>query len=424
MDPRITAHTLAFSMRRGRRCLRWRVVALTLLLIPVQARAHEVAVEQIVNVVFQPQGDRLAVRAQLPATALSDAKLPLLADGTLDQPAMARLLPVVAADVARNLDVQQDGTALPAPSAAARLGADRKSIDVDLTYRIDRADRISARLNTFRSPPLQPVRTIARYLPPAGHAQTISVVGPPSRVAFDPDVVEAVPDFITRALTAVMAFGDHLLLLVCLLVPARRPRDAARVMGALIAGQALGYAAAARTTDALANALPVAALIASSAIVVAAIQNMVGARLGLVAASTAMFGLLNGLAFGQGFATARQFAGSHQFAAFVVFFAVVALAELWLGAILAATRRWLDLRDSADRIVTVVTSAAIAHTAIHLVDDRGRELAQGGTFAAEHAVFAVALGWAAVMVIVAAVAALRDGRVREDAARAARRTDF
>src|SRR5262249_5372501 len=138
----------------------------------------------------------------------------------------------------------------------------------------------------------------------------------------------------------------------------------------------------------------------------------------------AMFGLLNGLAFGQGFATARQFAGSHQFAAFVVFFAVVALAELWLGAILAATRRWLDLRDRADRIVTGVTSAAIAHPAIHTAADGGGEVARGGTCAADPAVFAVALGWAAVMVIVAAVAALRDGRVREDAARAARRTDF
>src|SRR5262245_46781557 len=139
-----------------------------LLLSAASARTHEVAVEQIVDVDMRPQGDRLAVRLHIPATALVDAKLPRLADGRLDGARIDSVLAVVSADVVRNLDVQQAGTTLGAPEASTRVGADRRSIDIDLTYRIDDVDGLSARLNAFRSEPLQPVRTIVRYSTASG----------------------------------------------------------------------------------------------------------------------------------------------------------------------------------------------------------------------------------------------------------------
>jgi hypothetical protein len=405
-------------MTVARRC----ALTAALLLLAIGARAHEVVVEQIVRIDLQVQGDRLVVGMHIPATALGDARLPRLADGTLDQTTIDGVLPIVTADVVRNLDVQQDGTPLRSSAATAHVGGDRQSIDVESTYRIDGAAGLSARLNAFRSEPLQPVRTTARYVPAAGGAQTTSVVGPPVRVAFDPTLVETLQEFLTRALTAVLGFGDHLLMLVCLLVPARSARDAARVMATMIGGQGVGVVIVALGAAALAPALPVCTMIASSVVVVAAVQNIVRARPGFVAALAATFGVLNGVAFGHLFTTDAQFAGAHQFAAFAVFLVVVAVAELWLGAIVAATRAWLDGRGVADRIVTPVASALIAHTAVHHVIDRGADIAHSGSFAAEHAVVSLTLGWAAVMVVVAAYEALRHGRLQRRPDRIVRST--
>ncbi|HJZ78593.1 MAG TPA: hypothetical protein VKE51_42990 [Vicinamibacterales bacterium] len=381
------------------------------LLIASGARSHEVAVEQIVRVEMRAEADRLVVRMQIPETALTDARLPRLPDGTLDPAAIDPVLPIVAADVVRNLDVQQDGSPLRSADAAARVGADRTSVDVDATYPIDGAAGLSARLNAFRGGPLQPVRTTVNYARGSGAPQTISIAGPPARVTFDPALPDSAQEFLARALAAALTFGDHLLMLACLLVPARTRRGAARVITTLIIAQAAGMVVFALGSDVLAPALPAAGMIAASLIVMAAVQNIVLARDRFVTVLVSGFGLLNGLAFGRIFTGEAQFAGAHRLAAFAVFVVVFALAESWLGAIAAATRTWLAGRGAPDRILTPLASALIAHSAVHHVIDRGHEIAQGGSFAAEHALLALAVGWAIVMVLVAAGEALREGRL-------------
>src|SRR5262245_15318594 len=95
------------------------------------------------------QGDRLLVRMRIPTTLLGDAPIRAAAD-----------------DVARNLDVRQHDAPLPAPAVSAIRGTDRTWTDVELTYRIDsNAAGISARLNGFQAPPMQPVRTTVTYVP-------------------------------------------------------------------------------------------------------------------------------------------------------------------------------------------------------------------------------------------------------------------
>src|SRR5262249_15824195 len=78
-----------------------------MLLMASSARSHEVAVEQIVRMDLAVQGDRLLVHLQVPATALSDARLPHLSDGTLDGAAMAAVLPIVTAGGVHKRDMHQ-----------------------------------------------------------------------------------------------------------------------------------------------------------------------------------------------------------------------------------------------------------------------------------------------------------------------------
>jgi len=386
-------------IRFGRR---WPILTGCALLSAVVS-AHDVPVEQRIDMSMQRQGDRLVVRMRVPAALLGDAPIQ-----------------IAAADIARNLDVRQHDAPLAAPALSAVTGTDRIWTDIELTYRIDaHATGISARLNGFRTPPMQPVRTTVTYQPPNGRAQVLSVVGPSSRVHFDPGTFDVVQEFLAQALRAVLTVGDHLLLLACLLMPMRSARDATRLFGAFAVGQAIGMATfglAARTAPLFTQ---VASLVAASAVVVAAAQNMVGARYLLVAALSAGVGGLSGVAFGDVFAAGRQFAGAHQAVAFSVFLAVVVAGEFWIGAVMWTSRAWLDRRGAPAWMFTIVAAAFVAHSAIHEVLDRGQALAAEGAVAVD-IVFWVTMAWAIVMLGVAIAEWLRQQGASSRAGRAAR----
>lgn len=386
-------------IRLGRR---WPILAGCALLSAVVS-AHEVPVEQRIDMSMQRQGDRLVVRMRVPAALLGDAPIQ-----------------IAAADAARNLDVRQNDAPLPAPALSAVTGTDRVWTDIELTYRIDaHANGISARLNGFRTPPMQPVRTTVTYQPPNGRAQVLSIVGPAARVHFDPGAFNAVQEVLAQALRAVLTVGDHLLLLACLLMPLRSASDAARLFGAFVVGQAIGMATFGLPAATTPLFTQVASLVAASAVVVAAVQNMVGARSLLVAALSAGVGGLSGVAFGDGFAAGRQFAGAHQAAAFSVFLAVVVGGEFWIGAVMWAARAWLNRRGAPAWLFTIVASALVAHSAIHEVLDRGQALAAEGAVAVD-IVFWITMAWAIVMLGVAIAEWLRQQGTSSRADRAAR----
>jgi hypothetical protein len=351
-----------------------------------------VPAEQRIEMVMQRQGDRLVVRMRVPAALLGDAPIQ-----------------IAAADAARNLDVRQDDAPLAAPALSAVTGTDRVWTDIELTYRVDaNANGISARLNGFRTLPMQPVRTTVTYVATNGRAQVLSIVGP-ARVDFDPGALATVQEFLARALRSVLTLGNHLLLIACLLMPLRSARDAARLFGAFAAGQAIGIATFGLPAAPTPVFTQIAALVAASAVVIAAVQNMVSARDLLVAALSVGVGVLNGVAFGDVFAAARQLAGAHQAAAFSVFLAFVMAGEFWIGAVMWAARAWLDRRGAPIWMFTVVASAFIAHTAIHEMLDRGQALAAEGAVAVD-IVFWVAMAWAIVMLGVAIGEWLRQQR--------------
>src|SRR5882724_5412586 len=99
------------------------VMMLVMTLAPVSA--HDVIVDQVVEMLVEPHGDQLLVHLHVPVTVIGDANLPRLANRALDLTTIGNALPVVAADIARNLDVQQGDDVLADPVATARVGADR-----------------------------------------------------------------------------------------------------------------------------------------------------------------------------------------------------------------------------------------------------------------------------------------------------------
>ena len=105
-------------------------------------RAHELPYEVIIYLMVDAA--RVQVLARVPMPLLNDARLPLRS-GYLDLPASDVPLRAVASDVARNLDLMDNGRPLPAPSSLAWA----------VTRRPDAAfDSYEAAVARFKSPPL------------------------------------------------------------------------------------------------------------------------------------------------------------------------------------------------------------------------------------------------------------------------------
>ena len=321
----------------------------------------------------------------------------------------------MGADIAHNLDLEQGDATLPDPAVTVRRGTDAGSIEVDLRYPIQAdGDGFSARLNTFTSKD-GPVRTNVRYQPESGREQIITVTGPATRVAFDPAVATVLQSFAVRGLRALFDAGDPLLFLVCILLPMRRPRVLARLYIAGAAAQAAVIALYIARVPAMTPWLPLAAIVAASVIAVAALQNIARARLRWLLPLVFTFGALSGWTLGDTAAAAAQFAGAHRLLAMTVFTSVVLVGELWLGLLLWAFRVWLDERALPERIVAVVGSAVVAHSAVHRVMERGQVVAQEGSFGGERVLVWLTLAWIGAMLLVAAGNAIAVAPDRERA---------
>ena len=383
------------------------LVALTILWASLRLDAHEVVVEQVVKVSVAPESDRLFVSVDVPVTLLSDAGLPRLANGFVDPTVDAAALQVVAADVVRNLDLRLNDAPVSVLKATARLASNNQSVDVEITYGLTGPPvRLSARLNAFQGGPLQPPRTDVAYQPLSGTARFLSVTGPPIRVAFDPALGDVFRRFSTLAFDVTFAGGGHALFLICLLLPMRPARESARLVATFLAVQAVGVLVSTTMAATSAGVAPVD-MIAWSIIVAAAVCAIAGAPVRVFAGLSGMFGLLNGIEVASSFNTASQLSGSHATAALLTFITVSLTAEVWLAAVLLATRHWLDRVLRHQMAGIIVAAALVAHVAVHHVLDRASELTRAESFTARNAVTLLILGWTFVMLIAASVRLIR-----------------
>src|SRR6185295_14521009 len=155
------------------------------------------------------------------------------------------------------------------------------------------------------------------------------------------------------------------------------------------------------------------AMVAASVVVIAALHNIVSsARLASfphgrtnndvrwMTLLAVAFGLLNGFTFGQTIADAQQFAGAHRALALLAFLTVAVAGQLWLAALMWATRAWLHGLRLREQIAIVVASVLVAHTAVERAVERGHIVAQAGSFGADRALVWLTLAWACVMLLV------------------------
>lgn len=369
--------------------------------VGVPLLAHETAVE--VNTFLRVQGSVLTILVRLPAGILADAGLSTVQPAAL-QGANEGPLRAVALEAVKELEVMSGTRRLPMSSAKWVVSPGRDSsfdsyetalahlagpslptagevywndafVDLRLDYGIV-ADPggLSIRFNGFRTP-IGFVQTRATYLPGDHAARQFTIMGPPRRVTLEPLRREAIPMFAKAGLRRLISDRELLLFLLVLAIPRRSLRLAFGAFGAFL----IGHVTSALVMPALASPPDVFfqllfALTATTALVIAALQNTLVTRIGWTKAVSFCFGLTNGVAVGVAVREALPLAGSHPAIGQAAFVGTTELAALWLLFVLQPVIQSLYRLGIRDGVVTVALSLLPIHTGLHGIVENGQLL--------------------------------------------------
>ena len=369
--------------------------------VPGSLEGHEVPANVAVQVYVHPDGSRLRILVRAPLEAMRDVVFPLKGPGYLDfsrldqQPRDAaqlwiadylrlyengRELPeetVVAARVSRpgdrsfvSYDSALGGVLSPPLPAETEVMWNQLRLDVLLEVPITNPD---ARFSIDPELAHLGVSTISvlHFVTPDGRERVFQYDSNPGLVRLDPSWFQAAGTFVKLGFEHILGGFDHLLFVLCLVVPIRRIRPLIAVITAFTLAHSITLIASAMGFAPTALWFPplVETLIAVS-IVYMALENIVGARLDRRWQIAFAFGLVHGFGFSFALRESLQFAGSHLLSSLLAFNVGVELGQLLVIAIaipiLAAMFRWIV----PERMGGIVISAILAHSAWHWMSAR------------------------------------------------------
>lgn len=414
------------------------------------AAAHEIPTDVTVLVFVRPDGDRLHVLVRVPLEAMRDMDFPLRGPGYLDVAAARALLPAAArlwiADYVRFFEEAE-------PLGAPTIAATRLSLPSDRSF----ADYETARAH-LAGPPLaddteivweqaildvgleygiasdsarfsvEPelahlgirTTTVLRFKPPDGAERAFQYTGDPGLVRLDPRWHQAALRFVELGVHHILEGLDHLLFLLCLVIPFRKLRGLLPVITAFTVAHSITLLASAFGVAPSALWFPplIEALIALS-IVYMAIENVVGARRERRWVLAFGFGLVHGFGFSFALRESLQFAGSHLLSSLLAFNVGVELGQIVAVALMIPVLELAFRHVVRERMGTIILSALVGHTAWHWMTARGSRLLEFEFRwpAWNIELLVSAMRWAMLLLIIVAAGWLLAGWARRLAAR-------
>ena len=382
-----------------------RLTVVSLLLAAAGSRlvAHEVPNEVTVQAFVRPQGQTLTLVMRAPLKSMRDIDIPTTANGFLDFSRIDTALNDAAVLWIRDfVEVYENGQRLTTPlitATRASLPGDRSfaTYDQAMAY-ITTGPRLGPETQiyweqglldvVFEYPigsdqsdfAIRPgltrlglrVNIVLQFLQPGKPERVFDVHADTGIVHLDPRWHQAFYLFAREGFFHILDGTDHLLFLLCLVIPFRQLRGLAIVVTAFTVAHSVTLIASAygMAPDGLWFPPLIETLIAIS-ILYMAFENIVGAKLERRWMVTFGFGLIHGFGFSFLLRERLQFAGDHLVASLLAFNVGVELGQLFVLMIavplLALTFRFVV----AERIGTILMSALVAHTAWHWATERG-----------------------------------------------------
>jgi len=216
-----------------------------------------------------------------------------------------------------------------------------------------------------------------RYIPLGASSRAMMITGGSGRVALDPAWYQASVGFVRLGIEHILSGADHLLFLLCLIIPFRRVVALVPVVTAFTVGHSVTLIGTAYNLAPVGAWFPpfVETAIAVS-IVYMALENIVGADLRRRWIIAGVFGLVHGFGFSSALKDQLQFAGSHLLVSLFSFNIGIEIGQLAVLCALVPALALLFRGAMSGRMGIIVLSALIAHTAWHWMLDRGQVLWQ------------------------------------------------
>jgi len=372
------------------------------------SRAHDIPDEIVLHGFVKPEGDRLHFVLRVPLVMLLNLDLPKRGPGYIDLPLPEERLQSAAAAAAKEIVLHENGTALAPRRMTARISeASDKSFDTyakalartagpklpdsanvfwnqgyfdaHLEYPIA-SDRSDFSLDMRLAPGLRGrLKLVLRYLPPDGSTRAYELHGGAGHVMLDPRWHQAAATFVASGFQHILGGVDHLLFLLCLVLPFRRVGwTLVAVITSFTVAHSITLIAAARgmVPPGTWFAPAVEVLIAAS-ILYMALENIVRPNLRWRWAVTGLFGLVHGFGFSFLLQSQMQLAGGHLLLSLVAFNVGIELGQLvFIGVAIPLLYLLTEKLRFDARLTSVVISAFVAHAAWHWMTERWDELAK------------------------------------------------
>lgn len=385
-----------------------RLAVLTAFLVALAPRlgAHEVPNEVTVFGFVRPEGQTLTLLLRAPLRAMRDIEVPTVAGDFIDFSRIERALNDAATLwIVDYLELYENGQRLGRPRVAGArvsLPSDRSFdsyeqarasiltgerldagtqiyweqglMDIAFEYPIDSDQSDFAIKPGLTRLGLQ-VNVVLRFQQPGATERVFDVHADTGIVHLDPRWHQAFYLFAREGFFHILDGVDHLLFLLCLVIPFRRFRPLVIVITAFTVAHSVTLIASAfgMAPDSLWFPPLIETLIAIS-IVYMAFENIVGANLQRRWAVTFFFGLIHGFGFSFLLRERLQFAGDHLVASLLAFNVGVEIGQLVVLAITIPLLAVIFRYVVAERVGTILMSALVAHTAWHWAGDRGSVL--------------------------------------------------
>ncbi|MGE0703029.1 MAG: HupE/UreJ family protein [Vicinamibacterales bacterium] len=379
------------------------VAIIGLLTLPL--RAHEIPTSTRIQMFLRAEGNVLRVLVRAPLSAMQDSTVwPLNGVYLVLGESHQTLLDAAQVYVADNIDIFEGDRQLPYPRIVAAHAAlpssrafdsyeaalaslmgtplpddsefvfEQGMNDILLEYPIESADSRFSIYPDFFMLGLQ-VTTVLRYITPDGAERAFEIHGDPGMVRLDPRWHQAALRFVSSGFDHILDGIDHLLFLLCLVIPFRRLKSLLPIVTAFTIAHSITLIASAYgiAPDSLWFPPLVETLIAAS-IVYMALENIVSPglkRRWLIAFS---FGLIHGFGFSFALRETLQFAGAHLVTSLLSFNIGVEIGQIFVLCFFVPALFLLFKYVVDERVGTIILSALVAHTGWHWMTERGSQL--------------------------------------------------
>jgi hypothetical protein len=375
------------------------------LLAPILASAHDLPLDRMMNAFVKIEPGQADLVIRVPLDLLRAVPFPLGEGGRYNLAASGPTVETALKALASDVSIWENGVRLSPSSQVGHLAplSDRSFEDYDhavaeVLEPLAPDTRISFELGyldaRFVYPITSPksvfaIRTLVagdlgdytkltiRYIPLGEPSRVMLITGGSGRVSLDPPWYEASAGFVVLGIQHILSGADHLLFLLCLIIPFRRITGLIPVITAFTLGHSVTLIGTAY------NLAPVGAwfrpfietAIAAS-IVYMALENIIGANLGQRWIITGLFGLVHGFGFADVLKEQLQFAGSNLLVSLLSFNVGIEIGQLAVLCVFVPALALLLRGRMAGRMGIIVLSAIIANVAWQWMVQRGEVLWQ------------------------------------------------